>query len=73
MPTQGLRWYPPIAGMLAKKVCTVGVVPRMRRSEVQVPPGGDTINGYFVPEGVAIGYVMKLAFLCGGAAHSNPQ
>ncbi|KIX06450.1 uncharacterized protein Z518_04426 [Rhinocladiella mackenziei CBS 650.93] len=32
--------FPPITGLLAK----------------QVPPGGDTITGYFVPEGTAITY-----------------
>jgi hypothetical protein len=40
---EGLRWYPPIAGMLAKKT----------------PPGGDVICGYFVPGDVAVGYSAK--------------
>lgn len=35
---EGMRWLSPIAGMLPK----------------QTPPGGDTINGYFVPGGVSI-------------------
>lgn len=35
---EGLRWLPPIAGMLPKKT----------------PPQGDTINGYFVPGGVSV-------------------
>lgn len=35
---EGLRWLSPIAGMLPKKT----------------PPGGDTIEGYFVPGGVSI-------------------
>lgn len=35
---EGLRWLPPIAGMLPKKT----------------PPQGDTINGYFVPGGVTV-------------------
>lgn len=35
---EGMRWLSPIAGMLPKKT----------------PPEGDTINGYFVPGGVAI-------------------
>ncbi|KIX07159.1 uncharacterized protein Z518_01812 [Rhinocladiella mackenziei CBS 650.93] len=37
---EGMRWFPPIAGLLAK----------------QVPLGGDTICGRFVPEGTAIAY-----------------
>jgi cytochrome P450 len=37
---EGLRIYPPVAGLMAKKV----------------PPGGDTINGMFVPGGTQIGY-----------------
>ncbi|KIX08762.1 uncharacterized protein Z518_03419 [Rhinocladiella mackenziei CBS 650.93] len=40
---EGLRWYPPIAGMLAKKT----------------PPAGDIINGHFVPGGVSIAYSAK--------------
>jgi len=35
---EGLRWLPPIAGMLPKKT----------------PPEGDTISGYFVPGGVSV-------------------
>lgn len=35
---EGMRWLSPIAGMLPKKT----------------PPGGDTIEGYFVPGGVSI-------------------
>lgn len=35
---EGLRWLPPIAGMLPKKT----------------PPEGDTIEGYFVPGGTSI-------------------
>jgi cytochrome P450 len=37
---EGLRIYPPVAGLMAK----------------QVPPEGDTINGMFVPGGTQIGY-----------------
>ncbi|EXJ76980.1 hypothetical protein A1O3_10137 [Capronia epimyces CBS 606.96] len=40
---EGLRWYPPIAGMLAKKV----------------PPAGDTVCGYFVPGGTSMAYSAK--------------
>ncbi|KAJ9637526.1 uncharacterized protein PV06_09498 [Exophiala oligosperma] len=40
---EGLRWYPPIAGMLAKKT----------------PPSGDTISGHFVPGGTSIAYSAK--------------
>ncbi len=36
---EGLRMWPPIAGLGFKRV----------------PPGGDVINGYFVPEGTEIG------------------
>lgn len=35
---EGLRWLPPIAGMLPKKT----------------PPQSDTINGHFVPGGVTV-------------------
>jgi hypothetical protein len=44
--SQGLRWLPPTGGLLAK----------------QVPPGGDTIEGYWVPGGTIVGYVSS--FLC---------
>ncbi|KAF2165281.1 hypothetical protein M409DRAFT_67515 [Zasmidium cellare ATCC 36951] len=37
---EGLRWFPPIAGMLAK----------------YTPPEGDTICGFHVPGNVSIGY-----------------
>jgi cytochrome P450 len=37
---EGLRIYPPVAGLMAKKV----------------HPGGDTINGVLVPGGTQIGY-----------------
>jgi cytochrome P450 len=37
---EGLRIYPPVAGLMAKRV----------------PPEGDTINGMFVPGGTQIGY-----------------
>ena len=40
---EGLRWFPPITGMLPKKV----------------PQGGDTICGYAIPTGTDIGYSMK--------------
>lgn len=40
---EGLRWYPPIAGMLAKKT----------------PPEGDTLCGYPVPGNVSLGYSAK--------------
>lgn len=36
---EGLRMWPPLAGLGFK----------------QVPPGGDTINGYFVPGGTQVG------------------
>lgn len=42
---EGIRWHPPIAGMLTKKT----------------PPEGDTINGYFVPGGVTISYVIPFS------------
>jgi cytochrome P450 len=37
---EGLRIYPPVAGLMSKKV----------------PAGGDELNGLFVPEGTKIGY-----------------
>lgn len=37
---EGFRMYPPLAGMGSK----------------QVPPGGDVINGYFVPGGTQVGH-----------------
>ena len=40
---EGLRWHPPTGGMLAK----------------QVPQGGDTVNGYFVPGGTILGYAVS--------------
>ncbi|ETN45928.1 uncharacterized protein HMPREF1541_00110 [Cyphellophora europaea CBS 101466] len=40
---EGLRWYPPIAGMLSKKT----------------PAEGDTLCGYPVPGNVSIGYSAK--------------
>lgn len=40
---EGLRWFPPIAAMLSKKV----------------PPEGDEICGYFVPGGTAVAYSTK--------------
>ncbi|KIW95974.1 uncharacterized protein Z519_03040 [Cladophialophora bantiana CBS 173.52] len=40
---EGLRWYPPIAGMLAKKV----------------PRAGDRVCGYFVPGGTSMAYSAK--------------
>ena len=36
---EGLRIYPPVTGLFLK----------------EVPPGGDTLNGIFVPEGACIG------------------
>ena len=40
---EGLRWFPPIAAMLSKKV----------------PPEGDEICGYFVPGGTGVAYSTK--------------
>lgn len=40
---EGLRWYPPIAGMLSKKI----------------PPEGDTLCGYPVPGHVNVAYSAK--------------
>lgn len=37
---EGLRIFPPVAGLMSK----------------DVPPGGDTFNGLFIPEGTKIGY-----------------
>ncbi|CAG8957256.1 hypothetical protein HYFRA_00010678 [Hymenoscyphus fraxineus] len=37
---EGLRIFPPVVGLMSK----------------EVPPGGDTINGLFVPGGTKIGY-----------------
>lgn len=37
---EGLRIYPPVTGLMLK----------------EVPKGGDTLNGVFVPEGAEIGY-----------------
>jgi len=46
---EGLRWFPPIVGMLEK----------------EVPEGGDTVSGYFVPEGTSVGY-------CAHGIHHSP-
>lgn len=37
---EGLRMYPPATGLFSKVV----------------PPGGDTLNGFFVPEGTSVGW-----------------
>jgi cytochrome P450 len=37
---EGLRIFPPVAGLGSR----------------EVPPGGDTFNGLFIPEGTKIGY-----------------
>jgi cytochrome P450 len=37
---EGLRIFPPVTGLMSKVV----------------PPGGDTFNGLFIPEGTKIGY-----------------
>jgi len=37
---EGLRIWPPITGLMSKAV----------------PPGGDVVNGLFIPEGTQIGY-----------------
>jgi cytochrome P450 len=37
---EGLRIFPPVTGLMSK----------------DVPPGGDTFNGLFIPEGTKIGY-----------------
>ena len=55
MDVQGLRWFPPIASELPKKVHAQGALLECMCSGVQVPPGGDVISGYFVPAGVDIG------------------
>lgn len=39
---EGLRIFPPVCGLMSK----------------EVPPGGDTIDGVFIPEGTKIGYGM---------------
>jgi cytochrome P450 len=39
---EGLRIFPPVVGLMSK----------------EVPPGGDTIDGQFIPEGTKIGYGM---------------
>ncbi|KAK5070160.1 hypothetical protein LTR64_001997 [Lithohypha guttulata] len=43
---EGLRWLPPIVGMLAK----------------ETPPQGDTIDGYFVPGGVSVAWSAKAIY-----------
>jgi cytochrome P450 len=40
---EGLRRFPPAAGMTPRKV----------------PPGGDTFNGVFIPEGTDVGYPLS--------------
>ncbi|KAH7348871.1 pisatin demethylase [Rhexocercosporidium sp. MPI-PUGE-AT-0058] len=37
---EGLRYWPPVVGLMAK----------------EVPPGGDVVNGMFIPGGTSIGY-----------------
>lgn len=37
---EGLRIFPPVTGLMSK----------------EVPAGGDTVNGLFIPEGTKIGY-----------------
>ena len=60
--SKGLRWYPPAAGFLGKEVSTI--ISGYLGSRIlhanpfsQVPPQGDTVDGYFLPGGTLLGYV----------------
>jgi hypothetical protein len=48
---RGLHWFPPIAGMLAKKASRFKCILMALRSWriAQTPSTGDTISGPFVP------------------------
>src|SRR4051794_464135 len=47
---EGLRMWPPVVGLMQKTV----------------PPGGDTFNGQFIPEGTNVGY-------CAWGVHRNKE